>query len=147
MRLHIPKLAHSKHTRSHSNSEIVSPLSDLERLVREASLRRRLEASTSSYVPLQPEDISAYDPFRSIPSPLDLAELTPRVLELLSKGVDLQSALLVHSLESYKIPEILSDSPKSEEELDIHLPELKPTDFISPTHYTLPSTSAQPKET
>ena len=38
----------------------------------------------------------------------------------------------------YKLPEIFSDSPKSEEELDVHLPELKPTDFISPTHYTFP---------
>jgi len=137
----------SKHTRSHSNSQIVSPLSDLETLVREPSFRRRLEDFASSYVPLQPEEILASDPFRTIPSQLDLVVLTPMVLDILNKGVDLQSALLIQSLESYKIPEIFSDSPKLEEEFDAHLPELKPTYFISPTHYTFPSTSAHSKET
>jgi len=57
--------------------------------VREASFRRRLESSASSSVPLQPEDVSASDHFSTIPSQLDLVDLTPRVLELLSKGVDL----------------------------------------------------------
>jgi len=50
-------------------------------------------------------------------------------------------------LESYKLLEIFSDSPKSEEELDVHLPELKPIDFISPIDYKFPSTSEQPEET
>ena len=142
-RLRKPKIAPSRHTRSHSDSEIVSPLYNSERLVREASLRRRLEASSSFSVPLQPEDISASDPFRYVPYPLDLDDLSPRVLELLSKGVDMQSSLLIHSLESYQIPELPSKSSKSEEELDVHLPKLKPTDFISPTIYTFPSTSSQ----
>lgn len=83
-------MAPSKHTRSHSDSQIISPLFDPERLVREASFRRRLEASASSSVPLQPEDIPTFDPFISVPSQLDLANLTPRVLGLLTKGVDLQ---------------------------------------------------------
>jgi len=48
--------------------------------VREALFRRRLEASSSSYVPLQPKDISAFDPFNSVPSQLDLVDLTPQVL-------------------------------------------------------------------
>jgi len=139
-------MAPSKHTKSHSDSQIISPLSDPKRLVREASFRRRLEASSSYFVPLQPKDISSSDPFRSIPYPLYLDDLTPRVLELLSKAFHLQSTLLVYSLESYKIPEIFLDSPKSEEELDVHLTKLKPTNFISPTHYTFPSTSTQSEE-
>lgn len=68
------------------------------------------------------------------------------VLELLSKGIDLQSTLLGHYFEPYKIPEIFSNSPKLEEELDVHLSELKPIDFSSSTHYTFPSTFAQPRE-
>ena len=140
-------MAPSKHTRSHSDSQIISPLPDPQRLMREAFSRRRLEASAYASVPLQFEDIPTFDPFSSVPSQLDFFDLTPRVLEILSKGVDLQSALFVQSLESYKFPEIFLDSPKLEEELDVHLPELKPIDFISSTHYTFPSTSAQPKET
>jgi len=50
-------------------------------------------------------------------------------------------------LESYKLLEIFSDSTKLEEELDVRLLELKPIDFISPTDYKFPSTSAQPEET
>jgi len=80
-------MAPSKHTRSHSDSQTISPLSDPERLVREASFRRILEAFASSYVPLQPEDIPASDPFSYVPSHIDLVDLTPKVLELLSKGV------------------------------------------------------------
>ena len=67
-----------------------------------------------------------------------------RVEELVSKGVDFQSALLVHFLESYKLPEAPSEYPVSEHDLDLNLPGFKPTDFISPVTYSAPSTSAQP---
>lgn len=60
----------------------------------------RREASASTYVPLQPEDISASNPFSYVPSQLDLTDLTPKVLEILYKGVYLQSSLLVQYLES-----------------------------------------------
>ena len=107
------KLAPSIHTISHSGFEIVLPLSDLERLVRQASLRRRLEAHSSSSVPPQLEDTSVPDPFRSGPIPLSSEDLSPKVHELISKGVDFWSALLVRLLESYQVPEAPSEFPIS----------------------------------
>jgi len=50
-------------------------------------------------------------------------------------------------LESYQIPKTLLESPKSEEELDVHLLELKSSVFISPTIHTFASTFVKPEDT
>ena len=76
------------------------------------SLRGRLEASTPAPVSIPPEIVSENDPFRPISIPLELSDLPPKVLEHLSKGVDLQSNLLFYQLESYQIPETLLESQK-----------------------------------
>ena len=105
-------MAPPKHTRSRSDSKIVEPLSNPERLVRRASSRRRHQTPSSS---IPQEDINIIlDPFRFGPIPLESEEVPDRVCDLISKGVDFQSALLVHSLESYKIPQEPSESPISE---------------------------------
>ena len=137
------KPAPSKHTRSKSHSEIVQPLSDLERLVRHASSRRRNQ--TPFPVPQQDTNI-IIDPFRSGPIPLESEDIPQRFHELISKGVDFQSTFLVHSLESYKLPKEHSDSPISKQDLDFNLPGFKPTNFISPVTYSAPSTSHQPED-
>jgi len=84
-----------------------------------------------------------------------LTQIPPRVSELLDRGVDLDSAFLNHSFEKHLEPLLPPGSPKTESDLGVHLPEYKPTDFISPTTYSFPSTSEQleastseqPKET
>jgi len=135
-----------KHTISCSNSEIDSPLPDPERLIRGASLRRILQTSSSSSS-LCFEDISSVDPFSFVPSNPDWTKLPPRVSKIHSKGVDLALAFLIHLPESYQVPSIPIKSPSSEEELGLHLPEFKPTNFISPNTYYVPSNSNKLEET
>ena len=82
-----------------------------------------------------------------MPSHPDWTELLPKVSEIHSGGVDLPSAFLIQSLESYQVPSVPIKSPSSEEELGLHLPEFEPTNFISPTPYYVPSTYANLEET
>lgn len=145
-RFHCSKLAPYKHTRSHSDSEIVNPLLDPERLIRGASSRRR-HITPSSSLALHPKDIQSVDPFSFIPTHPDWIELPPRVSDFISRGVDLPSSFFIQSLESYQVPSILIKSPSSEEELGLHLPELKPQDFITRTPYSIPSSSTNIEET
>lgn len=133
-----------RHTKSHFDPQPFTPLSNLERLVWIGSLRRRLEASTSTSLPL--ESVSQPEQSESIPIPSNLYDLPPKFLELLSKGVDIQSSLLVHQLESFKILVSLSVSSHIEAKLELKLPELKPIDFISSVIHTYPSTLDRPKE-
>ena len=122
MRLHTPKLTPFKHTRSHLEVNIVSPLSDPERLLRKASSKRGHHPSSSSSSVLQSEELESFDPYSNIPSDLDYSHLSPRVVELLDKGVDSKSAYLIHSLESHPIPTLPLGSPKTESDLGVNLP-------------------------
>lgn len=143
-RLHCTKLAPFKHTRSHSESDTISPLSYPKRLVRKANSRRRHQPSSSTST-LQSEYKLKFDPYSNIPSKLDYTHLSPRVVELLDRGVDFKSSFLIYSLESHQDPPLPPGSPKSDSDLGVHLPEYKPTDFISPTTYSFHSTSEQPE--
>ena len=136
-------MAPLKHTGSHSDSEIVLPLSYPEILVRQASSRRRHQTHFSTP---QQETTTDPDPFRYVPIPLESEDIPLRLHELVSKGVDFQSTLLVHSLESYKLPKAHFESPISEQDLDLNLPGFKPIDFISPVTCSAPSTSHQPED-
>ena len=99
--------------------------------MRKASSRRRHKPSSSTST-LQSEDILQFDPYSNIPSNLEYTHLSPRVAELLDRRVDFILAFLIHSLESHLEPPLLVGSPKSEFDLGVHLPEYKPTNFISP---------------
>ena len=134
----------SRHAKSYSYPHTHSPLSYPDRLVRISSLRRRLEASTSTSTSFQPEIVLETDPFIPVSIPPDLSYLPPKVLDILSKGVDMQSSLLFQQIESYHIPKTGSEYPKSEADLKVELRQLKPTDFISSVIYTFPSTSKKP---
>ena len=125
--LHYAKLALFKHTRSHSEPDTVSPLSDPEKLVRRANSKRKLQPYSSSSLTLQSADILPFDPFFNIPSNRDWTKLSPRVSELLDRGVDLKLAFLIHSLEKCQEPPLPIGSPKFESDLGVHLPEYKPT--------------------
>ncbi len=131
-RLHCAKLAPFKDTRSHSESNTISPLSNPEKLARRANSKRKLQPSSYSSA-LQSKDILSFDPYSNIPSNLDWTQLSPSVSELLDRGFDFKSAFLIHSLETCQEPPLLIGSPKSESDLGVHLHEYKPTDFISPT--------------
>ena len=72
-----------------------------------------------------------------------MTHLSPRVAELLDRGVDLKLAFLIHSLESCQETPLLVGSPKSESDLGVHLLEYKPIDLTSPTIYSFPSTFEQ----
>jgi len=69
-------------------------------LVRIASARKILEASTSASVIHPSEIVFETDTFSVVPIPPELSDLPLKVLDFLSKGVYLQSTLLVYQLES-----------------------------------------------
>lgn len=64
----------------------------------------------------------------------------------MSKGIYLQTPLLVHQSESFELSIYLSESSDTEAKLELKLLELKPKDFISSVIHTYPSTSDHPKE-
>ena len=78
-------------------------MSDPETLVRRENSKIRLQPSSSSSA-LQPEDILSSNPYSNIPSNPDWTQLSPRVSELLDRGVDFKSVSLIHSLETCQEP-------------------------------------------
>jgi len=88
--------------------------------VRKASSRRRHQPSSSTSA-LQSKYILPFDPYSKIPSNLDWTHLSPRVAELLDKGVDFKSDFLIHSLESHLESLLPLGSPKSESNFGVHL--------------------------
>ena len=121
-RLHYAKLAPFKHTRSHSESDTVYPLSNPKKLVRSANSKRKIQPSSSSSA-LQSEDILQFDPYSNIPSNPDSTHLSHRVAELLDRGFSFKSDFLIHSLESCQEPPLPVRSPKLESNFGVHLPE------------------------
>jgi len=114
-------------------------LSDPKRILRKSISKRGHQPSSSSSSVLQSEELESFDPYNNNPSNPNDSHLSPRVAELLDKGVDFKSTYLINSLESHPIPTLPPGSPKTKFDLGVNLPEYKPTDFISPTTYHFPS--------
>ena len=77
-----------KHTRSRLEADLVSPLSDPETLLRKASSKRGHQPSSSSSLVLDSEELESFDPYSNITFDPSYSHLSPRVVELLNKGVD-----------------------------------------------------------
>lgn len=129
-----------------SDPKIFSPLPDLERLVRITSIGCRLETSLVAYAYLLSEVPSQFDPSQSTPISSELSYLPPKVLELLSKGVDLQTTLLFRQLEAFELPYSHSEIFDIEEDPKLSLSVFKTLDFKSCFVHTYPSTSTKSEE-
>ena len=145
-RLHSPKLAPFKHTKSRSEANLVDPLSNPEKMLRKSSSKGGHQPSSYSSSVLHYEYLTSFDPYNNIPSNPDYSHLSSRVAELLDRGVDFKSEFLIHSFESHLEPSLPPGSPKTESDLGVNLSEYKPTNFISPTTYSFPSTYEQPED-
>ena len=120
-------------------------MSNPKRILRKASSKRGHQPSSSSSSILQSEELESFYPYSNIAADPNYSHLSPRVAELLDKGVDFKSAYLIHSLESHAIPTLPSGSPKNDYVLGVNLPKYKPTHFISLTTYHFPSIFDQPE--
>ena len=89
--------------------------------MRKASSRRRHQPSSSTSA-LQCEDKLQFDPYINIPSNLEYTHLSPRVPELLGRGVDFKSTFLIHSIETCQESPLPIGLPKFNSNLGVHLP-------------------------
>lgn len=114
--------------------------------MRIASTRPRLKACTSVPASLPTEIPSQIEHFQSFPIAVELLDLPPKILELLSKGVDLQLTLLVQQLETFEFPASHFEPFDTEVDPNLQTTELKATDFISSFTHTHPLFSSKFEE-
>jgi len=84
--------------------------------------------------------------FQSIQITVELTNLPPKVLELLSKGLDLQLPILVHQFETFEFLASNSEPYDTKAYLEPQFLELNLDDLISSLIHIHPSISTNPKE-